>query len=60
VERRAAGVHRCKRERLVEYQLFELRDDIAKFEGRLRHYLHTATGRFEAWLAARQVRKGVR
>jgi len=39
--------------------MFGLRDEIAAFDGRLRQYLHTATGRFEVWQAARQVRKGV-
>ena len=40
--------------------MFGLRDDIAKFEALLRHYLHTAAGGFEVWLAARQVRNGGR
>jgi hypothetical protein len=56
VERTIAPGHRCSTERLVEFQLFGLREDIAAFEGRLRQYLHTNLGRFEAWLAARQVR----
>jgi len=59
VERAGALAHRCRSERLVEYQMFGLRDDIAELEARVRHYLHTATGHFEVWLAARQVRSGL-
>ncbi|MGH8968244.1 MAG: hypothetical protein ACRDXB_23365 [Actinomycetes bacterium] len=59
-EHAAGVVHRCDPERLAEFQTFKMRDDIAKFEARLRHYLLTTTGRFEVWLAARQVRKSVR
>lgn len=59
VERSTAPVHRCRSERLVEYQLFGLRDGIAEYEAQLGAYLHTVTGRFEVWLAGRQVRHGV-
>lgn len=60
IERATAAAHCCSIERLVEYQMFGMRDDIARFDGRLSHYLHTAAGAFEVWLAARQVRNGVR
>jgi hypothetical protein len=56
LERSAAATHRCDPERLVEYQMFGLRDEIAKFEVKLYRYLQTASGRFEVWLAARDVR----
>jgi hypothetical protein len=56
VERKAAVEHRCSPDRLVDYQMFELRHDVAKFEARLRRYLHSTAGRFDVWLAARQVR----
>lgn len=59
VERAAADAHRCSRERLVDYQMFGLRHEVANFEARMRHYLYSASGRFEVWLAARHVRKGV-
>lgn len=57
VQRSAAAAHRCDRERLVEYQMFALRDDIAEFEPRMQQYLQSASGRFETWLAARQIRE---
>ena len=58
LERSATVAHSCKSEHLADYQMFALRDDTAKFDARLRLYLHTAAGRFEVWLAAREVRKG--
>lgn len=60
VELNDAVVHHCNSERLADFQIFRLREDTAKFEARLTHYLHTTNGRFEVWLAARQVRDGVR
>ena len=56
VERSVAPDHRCSAERLADFQMFGLREDIAAFEGRLRRFLETGHGRFETWLAARQVR----
>ena len=52
-------MHFCTLERLVEYQMFGFRDEIATFDARLLLDLRTAPGRFEVWLAARQVRNGV-
>jgi len=57
VERAAASGHRCAAERLVEYQMFGLRDQIAGFEPRLHDFLESPKGRFEVWLAAREVRE---
>ena len=48
--------HDCLPERLAEYQMFGLRDEVAQLETGIDRYLLTATGRFESWLAARQVR----
>jgi hypothetical protein len=36
--------------------MFGLRDEVAQLESGIRRYLGTAGGRFESWLAARQVR----
>lgn len=36
--------------------MFALREEIASFETRLHRFLQSGAGRFEAWLAARQVR----
>lgn len=60
VERSATATHLCSVERLADYQIFGLRDEIVRFDARLRQYQHTAAGSFEVWLAARQVRSGVR
>ena len=56
VERVAADGHRCTPERLAEYRMFALREEIAIFEQRVADYLVTNQGQFEVWLAARQVR----
>ena len=60
VERDAIRPHRCDPERRAAYQVFGMRDEIDTFEERLRDFLHTATGRFEVWLAARHVCRSVR
>jgi hypothetical protein len=51
-------VHRCDPERRLDHQMFRLRDDIAAFDAQLHTYLDTSMGRFETWLAARDVRSG--
>jgi len=56
VERVAVEEHRCTSERLAEYRMFGLREEIATFEDRLADYLDTGQGQFDVWLAARQVR----
>jgi hypothetical protein len=50
-------VHSCDPQRRVDFQMFALRDDIGTFEAHLHRHLDTPDGRFEAWLAARQVRQ---
>ena len=56
VARAQAASHECDDERRIEYQLFHLRDEIAAFDDKLASYLDSATGRFEAWYAARRRR----
>ncbi len=56
VDRLGLRHHQCSPERLADYQMFGLRHDVAQLETTMRHYLATASGRFECWLAARQVR----
>lgn len=58
IERGNETAHECSPERLVEYQMFLLRDGIATFDTQLHHYLDSAVGRFEIWLAARRIRDG--
>lgn len=56
VDRTGLPEHECLPERWAEYQMFGLRGEVAQLETGLRRYLATASGRFESWLAARQVR----
>jgi hypothetical protein len=46
--------HECDEERALEYQLFQLRGEIARFELDLARYLASPNGKFEAWYAERQ------
>jgi hypothetical protein len=45
--------HVCDRERQLEYQLFQLREEVARLEDGLRLYLDSPQGRFAQWLAER-------
>ena len=58
VDRMDLRHHECAPERLADYRLFGLRAEVAQLEAGVRRYLATASGRFESWLAARQVRGG--
>ena len=49
-----AHEHVCERERWLDYQLFQVRDEIAGFDGEFGAYLSSARGRFEAWCAERE------
>jgi hypothetical protein len=53
VERSRQDEHVCDPERLVDYQLFQLRDEIETFQDELAGYLDTPRGRFELWCAER-------
>lgn len=57
VERSETDAHRCEPERLLDFQMFGLRHDIAHLEHRVREHLNSSRGRFEVWLAARDVRR---
>jgi hypothetical protein len=54
VPRAEAAGHECDPERLLDYRLFQLRDDIAGLDGALTDYLGSPEGRFAAWLAERE------
>lgn len=56
VDRTAMAGHQCSVERLSDFQMFGLRDEIAAIESQVHRYLASPWGRFEAWVAARQVR----
>ena len=57
VARVAAEYHACDPRRWVEFQMAAMTSAIASFESDLRAFLAGNEGRFEAWLAARQVRR---
>ena len=48
------SIHRCERERYVEYQMLLLRLQVAAFEQQFDDWLHTPQGRFETYYAARK------
>lgn len=55
VDRTTAAPHQCDPERILDYQMFGMREEIAALETRFHEFLSGNHGRFEAWLAARQV-----
>lgn len=48
--------HVCDAERTLDYQMFQLREEVAGFEEALRSYLGSTHGRFDQWLAERERR----
>ena len=58
IDRHETRPHQCESERRVDYEMFSLRHDVAAFEARLREHLDTSQGRFEMWLARRDVHLG--
>ncbi|MGA9749960.1 MAG: hypothetical protein WBQ50_21105 [Nocardioides sp.] len=56
VELAEADEHRCDPARLVEYQMFGMREEIADFESDFHAFVGTGDGLFETWVASRQVR----
>jgi hypothetical protein len=43
--------HVCDPEQLLDYRMFQLRDEVLGFEDGLREYLDSPQGRFAEWLA---------
>ena len=56
VERAAVDPHVCEGERLLDFRLFQLREEIAAFDAQLATWLASARGRFAAWVAERDRR----
>ena len=48
--------HECSRERRADYQMVALQEEITRLQAGVEQYLGTPAGRFEVWLAARQIR----
>lgn len=58
IQREQTGSHVCDPERRVEFQMAAAQHRIDAVDSELEKYLATNAGRFEAWLAARDVRDG--
>ena len=56
LERRETSEHVCADERWLDYQMFQLRDEVACFKAQLSAYLATPQGQFELWYAERRRR----
>jgi hypothetical protein len=56
VERAEVVAHVCEGERLLDFLLFQLREEIAAFDAQLATWLASARGRFAAWVAERDRR----
>jgi len=48
--------HACSEQRRLEYQMFQLRTELAAFEELFSAYLESPRGRFELWCAERERR----
>jgi hypothetical protein len=53
VERARRDEHVCDRERLLDYQMFQLRHEVAAMDRELSTYLASPHGRFAVWCAER-------
>ena len=56
VDRAGASAHVCDTERLLDFRLFQLREEIVAFDAQLAAWLVSARGRFAAWIAERDRR----
>ena len=54
VARSERDTHVCDPERLLDYRLFQLREEVAGFDDVLEAYLDSPQGRFAQWLAERE------
>jgi hypothetical protein len=54
VERGKRDNHVCSRARLVEFQMFHVRHELAALDAEVTAYFKTPQGRFELWLAERE------
>jgi hypothetical protein len=58
VPRTDVEAHECDPRRRVDFQILGMTAAIACFESDIEKYLSGKEGRFEVWLAARDVRRG--
>jgi len=57
IDRMVAVPHVCDPDQRAEFSLRPLRQEIDSFESLLHEYLAGVEGKFETWMAARQVRR---
>ncbi len=48
------GVHECEHERWLSYQVFQLGEEILRFDAQLAAYFDSLGGRFDVWYAERE------
>jgi hypothetical protein len=48
--------HTCNPDRRLDFELFQLREEISSLGGQIGEYLSSARGRFEQWYAERERR----
>jgi hypothetical protein len=53
VARAERDAHTCDVERRLDYELFQLREEVDAFDDEFGVYLESKVGRFAAWYAAR-------
>ena len=54
IDRGEADAHECDPERRLDYELFQLRDEVERFESGVAAYLASSRGKFELWCAERE------
>jgi hypothetical protein len=54
VSREEKDKHVCERARLLDFQMFQLRDELAALDAELGAYFDSPQGRFELWFAERE------
>jgi hypothetical protein len=57
VERTATDAHTCDPQRRADFQMVAMQRELLAFDTEFREYLSGNEGRFETWLAAREVRR---
>jgi hypothetical protein len=58
VEHAKEDEHVCDRARLLDFQMFQLRDELAALDEELGAYFDSPRGRFELWFAERERETG--
>ncbi len=58
LDRTESGPHVCDWERVLDFRLFQARDEIAAFDVQLAAWLASTRGRFAAWIAERDRTSG--